>query len=367
MDRRPAALRAERLESRDTPTALGGVPEITAPLAVSGTLDGRFSAYAPTFGGQYATTPGFTLAPFAGFTGVVRVAVGDVNGDTISDYVAVTGPGTPTRLAVLDGITQAVIVIPFDPFNDPNFVGGAFVAVGQIDGDGRGEIVVSPDLGGGPRVKVFGFAGTPVLVPRADFLGIDDPNFRGGVRVAVGNVNADAFGEIAVAAGFSGGPRVALFNGATLNPLTAPLRLVNDFFAFGGTDAETLRNGVYVASGDTNSDGIDDLIFGGGPGGAPRVLVLNGVLVSANNAVAAQAAPLSNFFSGNPAARGGIRVAAKSLSLGLRDEVVTGSGEGDPARVRVYFGVAPGAFPDPAQVQEFGPFGNAATGGVFVG
>jgi len=168
-------------------------------------------------------------------------------------------------------------------------------------------------------------------------------------------------------AGFLGGPRIALFDGTTV--LGTPTRLVNDFFAFPGEDAVRLRNGAYVALGDLNGDGKDDLIFGGGPGGAPRVFVLSGALVSAGTVDAAYAAPVLNFFvAGNSTDRGGVRVAARDLDGDLRDDLVTGSGEGSPARVRVYLGRDVTTSAEPAPVQDISVFGGGVlTGGVFVG
>ena len=43
-----------------------------------------------------------------------------------------------------------------------------------------------------------------------------------------------------------------------------PARVVADFFAFPGSDAQTLRNGSFVAAGDVTGDGFADLICGGG-------------------------------------------------------------------------------------------------------
>ena len=47
---------------------------------------------------------------------------------------------------------------------------------------------------------------------------------------------------------------------------------MNDFFAF----EQGLRNGCYVTIGDIDGDGSADMIFGGGPGGGPRVYALSG-------------------------------------------------------------------------------------------
>ena len=84
---------------------------------------------------------------------------------------------------------------------------------------------------------------------RANFLGIDDANFRGGAPAAVGDVNGDGVPVVIVAAGFGGGPRTAIFTGQSVLAGT-PARVTNDFFAFPGSDAVTLRNGVFVAAGD---------------------------------------------------------------------------------------------------------------------
>src|SRR5205814_4038499 len=137
----------------------------------------------------------------------------------------------------------------------------------------------------------------------ADFFGIDDPDFRGGARVAVGDVNGDGVGDLIVSAGFGGGPRVAGFDGRTLGT-AARRKVFADFFAF----EQGLRNGVFVAAGDVDRDGRADLVVGGGPGGGPRVTAFAGAALLADRAV-----PVADFFAGDPAGRGGARVAAKDL------------------------------------------------------
>jgi hypothetical protein len=292
-----------------------------------------------------------SLTPFPlTFTGGVRTAVGDLNGDGIDDIAVGTGPGITAEVEVISGANSQVLfqVQPFD-----TFTGGVFVAAGDIDGDGKAELVVTPDQGGGPRVLIYE-GGTFAL--DSSFFGITDPNFRGGARAAVGDMNGDGFADVAVAAGFGGGPRVAVFDGKTLFA-TGPTKLFNDIFVFD----PSLRNGVYLAIGDLNGDGFGDLIAGAGPGGGPRVLALDGVDLLAGQADQSQI--LGNFFAGNPNNRSGVRVAVKNLDGDNRADLVVGDASG--SQVTGYLGINfTGG--EPAQQFGFESFPGFA-GGVFVG
>lgn len=360
-------LRVEALEVRDTPAIIGS-PGFPPPLAVSGPMDGVVTLYAPIISGsQYNPIPAATVVPFPGFPVTVRTAFGDVNGDQILDLVAMTGPGVPSRVAVIDGRDfTRVLVQPFDPFGG-NFIGGGFVTTGDFNSDGRAELVASPDLGGGPRVTVFNVVGGGVQLVTS-FLGIDDPNFRGGARVAAGDFNRDGFADIAVAAGYGGGPRVAVYNGRFIFGNTGtPPKLLGDFFAFPGADATTLRNGAYIAAGDLNADGFVDLIFGGGPGGGPRVRALNGALLTNGNDAVAQANPMVDFFVGDPNTRGGIRVAGKPTGAGFQDAIATGSGMFLESQIGVFLASRIVTGLPPTVTQVFDPYGQVLIDGVYVG
>jgi len=345
-------------------------PEMTAALRdSSATLRrfagaGSFAVGAGAGGGPVVQlygpgrVPGGAVAVYEdGFRGGVRVAEGDVTGDGVKDLIAAPGPGRAASVRVYDGVTRSLL---YDiPAFESSFVGGAFVATGDFNADGLADVVISADIGGGPRVRVIsGADGATVL---ADFLGINDPNFRGGARVAVADVNGDGRADLLVAAGFGGGPRVAVYNGATLmSDLAAgaePTRVIADFFAF----EETLRNGVYLSAGDLNGDGYADIIAGGGPSGGPRVLALSGFAL-----LTADQLPLANFFAGNPDSRGGVQVLVTDLDGDDRADLITGSGEGDGAEIRSYLGreLATQTSSSPAwDLNVFPDF----RGGVFVG
>ncbi|HJZ59494.1 MAG TPA: FG-GAP-like repeat-containing protein, partial [Gemmataceae bacterium] len=342
-------------------------------LAVGGSLNGQAAVFTPNYTtGQYPAAPTATTpaSVFPGFTGNVRVAVGDVNGDHVPDIAMVTGPGTPIRFAVLSGVDNATPLIPpTAPFSgSEGFTGGGFISVGDLDNDGRAEVILTADQGGGSRVTIFSLLPDGTVVVRANFLGITgDPNFRGGARSSVGDVNGDGVQDVMIAAGFLGGPRVALFDGKTV--FTTQLKLVNDFFIFPGDDATRLRNGAFVALGDVNGDGFADVVGGGGPGGAPRIFILSGALVSAGSIDAAYAAPIANFFvAGNINDRGGVRVITTDADGDHKADVAAGSGEGSAANVRVYLGKNFTSTAEPGTFQDLGVFGGAPlTGGVFVG
>ena len=357
------------------PLAVGGEPATVSPglaieeltgsvpagspggiVVASGPTDGTVQVFSGGAGGNL-TPAGSPLRPFGNFDGAVRSVSADVNGDGVPDIVLGTGPFGGSRIRVLDGRTFADLIPAFSAF-EASFTGGVFLAAGDFNGDGRAEIVVTPDEGGGGRVRVLDLAtGSPRVM--ADFFGIDDDNFRGGARAAVGDINGDGIADLVVSAGFGGGPRVAVFDGRSV-AAGQPGKLVNDFFAF----ESTLRNGVYVTVGDFNGDGFGDLVFGAGPGGGPRVLVVSGadVLVDPSGAVAG---PMADFFAGPADQRGGVRVAAKDVDADGATDVVTGSGAGStPRELRVYLGDGRGGVRQGTAVD---PFGGVDADGIYVG
>ena len=342
------------------PIDFAGVETLTPDLPPSAVLLGSdaFAAGADAGGGpavrlfaadqtELASLNAFDLS----FTGGVRVAAADFNGDGVVDLVVGTGPGVATRVRILDGKTQAEL-FTIDPF-EASFTGGVFVAAGDVTGDGRADLVITPDEGGGPRVRIFNGADFKQV---ADFFGIEDPNFRGGARAAVADVTGDGVGDLLVAAGFGGGPRIAVFDGTSLGSAT-PTKPFGDFFVF----ENTLRNGVFIASGDLNGDGFAEVIAGGGPGGGPRVFALSG-----QELLAGKQTQLANFFAGDTENRGGIRVTAKDLDGDNRADLVVGDGTGAGSRVTGYFGSAIPADGTPPAAFGFDAF-PGFTGGVFVG
>ena len=107
------------------------------------------------------------------------------------------------------------------------------------------------------------------------------------------------------------GHHVRIVDGTTVTQ-AKPRKLMGDFFAFPGEEATRLRNGIYVAAGDLNGDGRDELVFGAGPGGGPRVLVLDSRLV-VENITRARLSPMADFFAFDSNSRGGVPVAVNDI------------------------------------------------------
>jgi uncharacterized delta-60 repeat protein len=348
---------------------VAGTVGLPSALATGGPADGSASLFFVDTTNKYVAGPSDTI--FSNYFGPVRPVVADFNGDGTPDTAYGIGPGGGSLVRVINGATGTDLVTARSTY-EAGFLGGLFLAAGDIDGDGKAELVVSPDQGGGGRVQVLTVANGK-FTQRDNFFGIEDPNFRGGARVALGDVDGDSRLDLIVGAGFGGGPRVAIFDGlALLQNVAHPQRVVPDFFAFPGPDATTLRNGVFVAAGDINGDGFAELVFGGGPGGGPRVFGLSGAVVSLNQVAAAQANPIVNFFAANDLnSRGGIRPTLRDIDDDNRADLVVGSGDFLPAQIRTYLGVNAsslvGSEGQGALWQAFDPYGFVPASGVFVG
>jgi hypothetical protein len=245
---------------------------------------------------------------------------------------------------IRDGKTGQTIA-DFLAFEE-TFRGGVSVATADLNADGVADLIVTPDVGGGPVVVVYdgaklarGLSHMEAQINR--FYGILDPQFRGGARAAIGDLNRDGSPDLVVTAGALGGPRVSILSGQdVLAGSPNPAHLTNDFFAFEGS----FRNGTSVSIGDFDGDGFLDLAFGAEAGGGPRVRVINGLqLLTMPNLLDLDSAVLQNnllqlsdFFSSSPELRGGVRVALRDQLGTGQTALVIGSGVNEPARVRIY-------------------------------
>ena len=205
----------------------------------------------------------------------------------------------------------------------PNYRGGVRVTIGDVNGDGYDDLVTGTGVGGGPHVKVWDLRGVAlggIPVEMSSFFSFE-PNFMGGTNLATGDVNADGIADIIVGAGIGGGPRVKVLAG---NPNFAinPAAPIMDLFAYN----PAFTGGVQVAAGDRDGDGVADVITGAGIGGGPNIRSFN-----------AASSMIDNFFAFSPTITTGIFIAAGNVDNDGLADIMAGTGYGTTTRVSAFF------------------------------
>jgi hypothetical protein len=262
----------------------------------------------------------------------VNVGCGDVDGDQLDEIITGPGPG-PGYGPHVRGFEVEGTPLPalgFLAYGTSKY--GVNVAAGDLDGNGRDEIVTGAGPGAvfGPHVRAFSYTanGTVTSVPGVNFLAYGTPKW--GVNVAAGDIDGDGFDEI-VTGGGPGAAYGAHVRGWNVDGGAASAIPGISFFAYG-----TPRYGVRVSCGDLNGDGVDEMVTVPGPSPAfaahVRAWRFDGSGVSE--------LPEFNFLAWPPdEARYGATVfAAADLDADGKDELVRGAGP-DPALdslVRVY-------------------------------
>ena len=219
------------------------------------------------------TTPTFLPGPSGGAinvngvnvpTGGLSVAAGDLlpdastaSGLAEAEYVTGSGPGTNSLVQIWSrtGTLQG----QFSPFG--TFKGGINVAIGDVLGDRRNEIIVTVAGNGPPAVGVFNPNGQVLSL----FLVNGNTTFMGGLNVAVGNV----LGGIS-AGGFSGGLVSGQFKQEIIVGTASQLPAVvvmdgsgniqRSFFAFD----PSFKIGVTVAAANIDSTRTPGYVVGSG-------------------------------------------------------------------------------------------------------
>ena len=274
------------------------------------------------------------------FRGGVRVAVADLNGDGFPELIASPGGplpgqiGLPPIVRVFDGRTMSLIS-EFLAY-DRTWTGGVQIAAANITRQGKAIIVTGADVGAGPHVKAFDLVTGREI---ASFYAYDQ-SFRGGVRVALGDIDGDGLPDIVTAPGPQHPPQIKVFSG--LNS-----RLLANWLAYDATHAV----GAYVATADITRNGRAEVIVGPDVNGSGVVRVFDPL----RGTKLGEVSPYPGRF------RGGIRVAAHDVNNDGVLDIVCAPGPDVPAPVRVFDGR------NSKPLVEFFPFERTFAGGVFIG
>jgi len=255
----------------------------------------------------------FTYA--VAFRGGVNAALGDVDGDGRLEVITGTGPGSAPHLRIFD--TKGSLRWQF--FAYPSYFRiGISVATADVDGDGEDEIIVAPQAGGGPHVRVIKYNRQTKRFELFKQFFAYPSHFRLGLNLSGGDLNNNGLAEIVVAPRVVGGPHVRVFE---YDPVLKKFVLKSQFFAY----AFGFRGGVSLAIGDIDNDGINEIITGAGPGGGPHVRILDkyGRLKY-------------QFFAASTRFRGGVDVTAMDYDSDGADEIITGAWSNAIPGVKVF-------------------------------
>lgn len=156
-------------------------------------------------------------------SGETRVACGDVDGDGRAEIVVASGraPGLGGFADIYDDARGNYARIGSVTHPNAAYVaasGELFPAVGDLSGDGRSEIVLGPGRGGAGLVSIFrDSAGSYAFLRQVTFPWSAYNSAQGEVRVACGNLDADARDEVLGSQGtfFPGGGRSYVWDDAS--------------------------------------------------------------------------------------------------------------------------------------------------------
>src|SRR5262245_34964986 len=207
---RTPRLHVESLEAREMPAA---------PVYAVGTDTG--DGQVKVIDSQTLATK-FTLKPFGNsFAGGVRVAVADVTGDGTAEIVTASGPGF-NKVRVYNGANGGVLPGALGNLTDFTAAesNGVWVAAGDTDADRKADIIAGTDGTATPKAKIYSGANGALLRT----IDLSNLNIAGGARVAAGDVNFDGKADVIVAGGVGGAARVLAFDGVSGKALY-------DFFA----------------------------------------------------------------------------------------------------------------------------------------
>jgi hypothetical protein len=221
------------------------------------------------------------------FRGGVKVAVADLNGDTIPDVVTAPGPGMQALIRVFDGRDMS-LMLEFNGMDPAKWQGGVNIAAADMGPSRRALVAVAPDVGGGPFVSVFDLAQGKMIDEYPCF----DGNMRGGLRLAYGDVDGDGEADLSVIQGpCDHPPTVRMFN--------IQRKVVGEMNVFD----PAWRGGAWIAAADVTGKGRVNLIVGMDAGGPGIVRIFDLV----QQRVLGEWTPYPRGF------RGGVRVAARDV------------------------------------------------------
>lgn len=271
--------------------------------------------------------------------------------DTANNTASDTDRFVPRSLAVADdaGWSSTSLVRLVNPSTgamvaqafafEPDLRTGVRTAVGDLDADGKNEVVAVSSYGRTAEVVVLqqnvASDGTITLVKDARYtLQPFGRSYDRGLGLVVGDFTADGRDDIAVSQAYGGG--IQIYESTPTAP-SGPLTAYRSFVAFPGS-----TSGVAIAAADFGTvsggrvvdavrrDGKAELVVASGVGMAPVVRVYD--VSTAVPAVVDTIRPFSNGFVG------GMSVTTGRVNVDSTPDIIMSQGRGGSSLVEVYDG-----------------------------
>ncbi|MEW6408293.1 MAG: FG-GAP-like repeat-containing protein [Patescibacteria group bacterium] len=198
-------------------------------------------------------TDGDLLSQFYAFgkkyKGGLDVAAGDVDGDGKDEIAVSKFSGKSTKVKIFRNNKKKKVLFEKNVF--PKLPSGATIALGDIDGDRKAEIISGTTGKTEAQVKIYKYKAEGGR--RGRLAGKFKPfekKYQGGIDVATGDVDGDGYGEIIVSKlDALSKIKVFRYNNRSISRL-------EEFRAF----PKKYKNGVNVEVFDVNSDGKEEII-----------------------------------------------------------------------------------------------------------
>ncbi|VTS00427.1 DUF4394 domain-containing protein [Gemmata obscuriglobus] len=286
------------------------------------------------------TTGAATLIGLVGTNGAEVYDLAVVPEGTV---VVGSGLGANGDVRLLDPATGALRtaapIIPFDGFK-----GGVRVATGDVNGDGVPDAIVTAIEAGNGHIKVFnGITGQQLTGAIGSFFSF--AGFAGSVNVGAGDVNGDGFADVLVVANGANG-HVKIFSGLDGT-------LLNSFLSY-----QSFLGNVTISAADFDNDGLEEVVTAAAINGHTKVF--NGETGTAF--VSASLPSFQNSFLAFSPYLGNVSVAVGDVNGDGTPDLVLGSGPGVRFNIRVVNGR------DGTLISSFfvNDFGTTFTGGGYV-
>jgi len=202
------------------------------------------------------------------FRGGVNLAVGDVNGDGLLEIITAPqgGGGPNVRAYQYNSSTKKFSLLSWFMAYSEKFRGGVNIKLADVNGDGSADIITSPANSGGPNVRAYGFNSASGQFELVDWFMAYDANSRGGVEVSIGDIDGNGKSEIITLLRSQGGLNMRAYQ---YNSASGQMELLDSAEAY----SASFNGQIEIKTADLDGDGDSEIIAASVKSGAPNVRI----------------------------------------------------------------------------------------------